>query len=344
MGPRSPKEIDELVAELHAKHYASVTEAWDGPQLHYMPWYVADFNGNGIVGAMTDRQELWYRRLLERSWQMPQPCFLPNDLGFLAQLCRCTPLDLQADGLIVLARFQTTADKKHIFHPRLLREYLPLAKKYLKQSAAGKKTAGRNKSGQLSTQLSTALPTPEAGHNQNHNHVEIPTYSAPAEDDVTVRLEHFSPDDHIPKLLQTHPRPERGHAFQVAYMETIEGEVRTARRTRSAVASEIQQRARLYREMWERGQISKKNLYGLTNWLAKGIWKQEPEVWSDGAVEQTGSETRPRTFAATAGAARTSNNLAAAARVIQRTESARQAQQDRGGPGAPLGADESDRE
>jgi hypothetical protein len=109
-------------------------------QLAWLPWYPADFYGNGMVAAMSDKQELWYRRLLDRSWQMACPCFLPSDPAFLANLCRCTPLDLQADGAVVLDRFQRTGDGKYLYHPRMFREYLKVLPGYLGKKIGAQKT------------------------------------------------------------------------------------------------------------------------------------------------------------------------------------------------------------
>jgi len=51
----------------------------------YFPWYYADYNADPRVQAMTDLQDLAYRRLLEVSWDLGG---LPNDPKKLAILAR----------------------------------------------------------------------------------------------------------------------------------------------------------------------------------------------------------------------------------------------------------------
>lgn len=58
-------------------------EADVGDGMPYYRWFPIDYAGDALVKAMTDDQDLAYRRLLDISWQIGS---LPSDLGELARL------------------------------------------------------------------------------------------------------------------------------------------------------------------------------------------------------------------------------------------------------------------
>lgn len=274
----SADQIAHLLADLKAGKAVAIETAIPGASLPYLPWFPSDFYGNPVVEALSDRAQNWYRRLLDKSWQMPEPCFLPNDFSLLAGMCRCTPLDLQGEGAFVLAKFQKTTDGKYLFNRRMLKEYLECAIPYMKQVEAGRETArkrwGKDKSPNSSP---ISHPTSQANANQNHNHNQkeepSPTPPLHVEYEMTpgaaaryVIIELGLAGDRLLQLIADVIEAE-GKKFPIDPKDIAETMVSVYRQYQGSA----------------RGQS--RFACKPSTFFAEGIWKQNPKLWeqTDGA-------------------------------------------------------------
>ena len=81
----------------------------------YYPWYSKDFAGDSLVMAMTNMQELIYRRLLDRSWELGG---LPNDPAALSRLSEVRPTTFRKAWTFPLTDCWESNDEGRLVNPR----------------------------------------------------------------------------------------------------------------------------------------------------------------------------------------------------------------------------------
>jgi hypothetical protein len=266
-------QIAHLLADLKAGKPVAIETAIPGASLHYLPWFPSDFYGNPVVEALSDRAQNWYRRLLDKSWQMPEPCFLPNDLTLLAGMCRCTPLDLQGEGVFVLAKFSKTEDGKYLFNRRMLKEYLECAIPYMKQVEAGRETARKRWSKDKSPSSSPiSVATSQADTNQNHNqnYKELKPSPTPP-----LRTEYeFTPS--AAARFVTVELGLGGDRLLATISDVIRAESERLPIDPKDVAETM---VAVYRKYQESPRGKSKFACKASTFFGEGIWKQNPTLW-----------------------------------------------------------------
>lgn len=144
----------------------------------YFLLYVNDLLSSAYVDLMDAEQFGWYMKLLMRSWQSDEPCYLPNDPDVLRSILRIGRKkkeisNFSAKFSIVFERFSVTEDGAKIYHSKLLEQYIQLVQKYEKQVLGGKSTQAN-----LASKQAGNLPANHAGnltgkHGANHRLSQI---------------------------------------------------------------------------------------------------------------------------------------------------------------------------
>jgi hypothetical protein len=294
LAQRYGEQLGQLLADLAVGNKVPVPKAIAGPQLPYLPLYPSDFYGNPIVDAMTDRQQNWYRRLLDKSWQMSEPCFIPKDMNLIAGLCRCTPLDLQGEGGIVLDRFTETTDGKHLFNYRLLKEYILARIPYDARVQAGKQTAQKKKAGKSPTSSPTNSPdsSPDSSpssklddnQNQNQNHVnterEIAFELEDADEKVRAIFREHPANKHIRERIEI-PREQADAILQALAVDGFDLVLAGTRNLADAVAH------------WPKSEH--RFMPNPVKFYREGEYRKDPAIWdrSKPQTQEQNHETMP---------------------------------------------------
>lgn len=350
IGTPYPDLVADLLAYLLADEVVGVKTAIPGPDLPWLPWYAADFYGDPDVEAMDDRRQNWYRRLLDKSWQQKTPCFLPYDMVKLAAYCRCTPLELKADGQIVLDKFKPTEDGAFLYNRRMLKEYLAKAIPYSKQVSAGRGHGkGRGQASPLPNRLASPLPTPQGEGiptpNQNQNQKNLkpereitPDESLSGRDDLEEKL--FALVKALPKGGKFASMTRVPHEVLEAIWQAIRDEALSKQTTELEAYVHILRRTAIYAGyvcQWDKSEARFSS--NPVEWFGGSHYNDHESTWeritdgkATGPVAVTTGNRIP------AGIARTRNNHSAALAAIQFD---RETRSDHRSDDAPSGNDES---
>ena len=131
-------------------------------RLKYMPWFARDYNADPAVKLMTNRQDLWYRRLLEHQWDeggLPNEPFTWYAFAMPAGGHEVPPDDPEWEGfaLIVERQFPVAGDGLR-YNSRLEDEYGRQLARYKGQQAGGKRSAETRQQQRLSKSPPSSLP------------------------------------------------------------------------------------------------------------------------------------------------------------------------------------------
>lgn len=332
---RLAERIADCVAVLDAKAALAALPELPWVSMPWLRWYPADFYGNAQVRSFSERQELWYRRLLDTSWQMNEPCFIPNEPARIAAWCGCSPLDLQGDAAVVLDRFQRTLDGKYLYHPRMLREYLSVL-----PGQIGKRKAAEETNRKRRAKRDAHRNAERSGKRDATEHgTEGRTQNSEPD------IKNIPPRTREPEILPAEtaagtPDGMSEHQLATAFMENagLPGGPPELVVIASAIrAFAKEQGIRLcdsYDFIFAAAKDAMRDGVTLNRfWFTDQRYKPQPDVETD-----YGQQTRPsngRTLSAAE--RRTRNNLSAASRAIQREIDAAKKGGDHGGAHAARG-------
>lgn len=138
-----PVEHRELVRAVIDGQDRAVDSAFTAGWAPKLPWariWVADLLDSDFVRDLPEQIfQLHYIKLLLRQWLGLG--FLPNDPPRLAKRANCVEAEFGVAWQHLSPKFFTTADGKHVYNLRMLREYLTQACSHLKTIEGGKKRA-----------------------------------------------------------------------------------------------------------------------------------------------------------------------------------------------------------
>lgn len=249
-----------------------IATALGGEKLKYYPRYPGRFMGSNWVDAFDNDQYAWYNRLLDRSWEADQPCFLPNDLNLLAAWAKCNPLDLQAKGAYVLDRFRKTEDGKYIFNAVLLAFYLDSLARY-------RKTVARSKAANDARWNSNKGLPKESLKNPARTPQGLPKDSQP-EPPPPIRKtgeRHDAPT--LATMLLRKLSVAGGMSLLTAVSESIKLVAEDQGISLTEAAQQLFQKAQLF-------EATANKACSLLMWFQEGRYNHEPKTWEKGHVER----------------------------------------------------------
>jgi hypothetical protein len=88
-----------------------------------MPWFETDFQGSLRVRQLVRVAKWIYGDLLRAGWHCASAPYLPNNDEQLRAICDCPSRLWKKHRLAVIRCFTPTADRKLLYHPKMLREY-----------------------------------------------------------------------------------------------------------------------------------------------------------------------------------------------------------------------------
>jgi hypothetical protein len=296
----------DLLAKLRAKAVVSVPTAIPGPKLQFLPLYVDEWFGSPWVDAMSDQQYAWFDRLYKRSWAMPHPCFLPNEMNLLAAWARCPggALQLQSEGAIVLRQFEETSDGQFRFNRFLLQHFARQVNVYDAKVEAGRETQRKRKAkqqGEQAGELGGKLGAQQsAQHQASSEQLEqeleldksIKTLPPPPHGGAEGKLKNWRPKDRVskipPRLLMhastsymNYPRRMQKDDALVAFAAAIE---KIAREKFSGDIEEaglwFDARVKLYAGSAQGRRPDKDKIPYPASWANAGSYNDDEQEWS----------------------------------------------------------------
>lgn len=254
----------------------AVEAAWPGPVLPYMRIWVDDLLASPWVDAMSKADRDTYFLLLFKGWQLPAPCFLPNDPAVLAAWARLAgPMELPQ---IVLSRFERTTDGKHLFNRRALAEYLRSRAEYEATSSRGKKGASTRWGKQQSALPLDAQAVPEQCLSTSPSSARaIATRTYNSEETNTLPLSRSDERGAFAEFYKAYPRKKEPREAEQAFRKAVGRMVKARGVLPSVAESFLVAKAAEAARMWaEEGRPADRIPYP-ASWLNAGGYLDEPD-------------------------------------------------------------------
>ena len=140
----------------------SLTMPRKGPKYPYFPWWLYDYRSDPLVQAMTDDQDLAYRRMLDVSWDLGE---LENNPGKIAALIRFSPRKFASVWKYPLTECWQD-NGVGLVNPRLEREREKVDASYRQKKRAGEASGQARKK---ATDVERALNTRSTDDGQTLN-------------------------------------------------------------------------------------------------------------------------------------------------------------------------------